>query len=123
MKAESALTNVNLWFEYQNLYFSLLKIGFQVPTITTNPETIKIEKIEQFSTPYYVEEFYNPQEELNKIQLPDMPINTYLGIWLKKEYVKSNIDNYYSNQNIFDRYKNDISSRIIEPILLKMTWD
>jgi hypothetical protein len=121
---EKTLSNLKLWFEYdENIQkrFSKYKIGFVSPSINGN--VVSMEIIQPYSTPYYVSDFYESDGEDNALSLPNIEPSGVLGIWLQKEFIKSNIDDYYSNQNIYDRFTNKTEDYLEELVNMKLTWD
>lgn len=122
-ETQSPISNLKFFFDkIHSSPFFKYKIGFSSVTISANKEkSIELLSNRQ-SLPYSVSEFIEATE-LDPAELQyTIPIDGYLGVWLKRDFDKSLYDTYCSDEALEARFKNGESEKN-EEIILKISFD
>jgi len=114
-----AITDLTIYYEAPvNSLFDYF-IGAVSPTVNDCNESVFEQLQNSESSPYYCT-FYNPSTELTKVNVGNIAANGYLGLFIKRKFKQSVIDNtdFCSTQTIEDLQ----NQSKLETIKLYFNW-
>lgn len=113
--------NVCLYFNYPENNYTILKVA-AVTVLNNGNGCLYMEKIPQMrALPVYAT-FYEADGFENRVNLGDLPANTYIGLWLNRT-LKADLENQIDCSAMKTLYDNNIELATKEAIELKIEWE
>lgn len=109
----SIITSLKVWIEHEATAFATYKIGLVLNSIETTCNHPYFEQIQnQYAEPFYCQ-LLNCETELNAIELTNIPIDQFVGIFVQRNLIAINNEDLTGATKTCENYSDEYNATLV----------